>query len=71
MLISSNKRILVKCLTYRILSIFLTLAIVYIVTGSLSGALSIGFLDFFVKMGFQFGHEKLWKMTTWGKIYHG
>lgn len=68
MLISSNKRIFAKCLTYRIASICLTVAIVQIVTGSIEGALSIGFLDFFVKMGFQFGHEKIWKLSNWGKV---
>ena len=68
MLISSNKRIFMKCLTYRIASILLTVAIVRIVTGSIEGALSIGFLDFFVKMGFQFGHEKVWKLSDWGKV---
>lgn len=68
MLVSSNKRIFMKCFTYRLASILLTIAIVKIVTGSIEGALSIGFLDFFVKMGFQFGHEKVWKLTNWGKV---
>ena len=49
-----------KCLTYRISSIILTVTIVKIVTGSFAGALSIGFLDFFVKMGLYFAHEKTW-----------
>lgn len=64
---STNKRIFTKCLTYRILSIMMTVIIVKIVTGSLHGALSIGFMDFFMKIGLQFGHEKVWKLTTWGK----
>ena len=65
---STNKRILAKCLSYRIQSILMTISIIYIVTGSAEGALSIGFLDFFVKIGLQFCNEKLWKMTDWGKV---
>ena len=65
---STNKRIFTKCLTYRILSIIMTIIIVGVVTGSIEGALSIGFLDFFMKMGLQFGHEKIWKLTNWGKV---
>ena len=67
--VSSNIRTLTKCLTYRASSFILTCLIVFIVSGSVAGALSIGFLDFFVKLGFHFGHEKIWKMTEWGKIY--
>jgi uncharacterized membrane protein len=46
----------------------MTIAIIYIVTGSTAGALSIGFLDFFVKIGLQFINEKMWKLTDWGKV---
>lgn len=67
--ISTNKRIFVKCLSQRFISIIFTILIVWIVTGSIDGALSIGFLDFFVKLGLYFGHEKAWKLTDWGKIY--
>lgn len=67
---STNKRILAKCLSYRLVSIFVTVLLVWAVTGSTSGALSIGVLDFFVKLGLNFGNEKLWKLTTWGKTYH-
>jgi uncharacterized membrane protein len=67
---SSNKRILAKCFTYRMVSIAVTILLVWSVTGEISGALKIGALDFFIKMGLQFGNEKLWKMSTWGKFYH-
>jgi uncharacterized membrane protein len=70
MLKSTNKRILAKCFSYRVVSIFVTMFLVWCITGTIDDALKIGALDFFIKMGLQFGNEKLWKMTTWGKIYH-
>ena len=68
---STNKRILAKCLTYRVVSFGLSVFVAYVVFDNIRGALSVGFLDFFVKMGLQFANEKAWKMTTWGKDYHG
>ena len=67
---STNKRILAKCLTYRIVSFVLSVFIAWVVFDNIKGALSVGFLDFFVKMGLQFANEKAWKATTWGKNYH-
>ena len=69
MLKSSNKRILAKCFSYRVVSIAVTVLLVWSVTGSASGAMKIGALDFFIKMGLQFYNEKLWKLTKWGKYY--
>lgn len=69
MLVSTNKRILAKCLTYRIASFGLSVFVAWVVFGSVVGALSLGLLDSFVKMGLQFANEKAWKMTTWGKIF--
>ena len=43
---STNKRIFMKCFSYRVVSIFVTILLVWAVTGSTKGALSIGVLDF-------------------------
>lgn len=66
---SSNKRIMAKALTWRVVSVVMTIGIVFIVSGNIAGAISIGVVDFFLKFFMYFGHEKLWKMTTWGKSY--
>ena len=68
--VSTNKRILMKCLTYRIVSFVLSVFIAWVVFGSITGALSVGLLDFFVKLGLQFANEKAWKMSSWGKNYY-
>lgn len=57
---TKNKILFYKCLTYRVSSIVLTMICFRIVTGSFIGALSIGFLDFFIKLGLYFAHEKTW-----------
>ncbi len=66
----TNKRLLTKCLTYRLSAVCITMFLVWSFTGSTKGAMSIGILDFFIKMGLQFGNEKLWSLTRWGKNYH-
>jgi uncharacterized membrane protein len=71
MLISTNKRIFAKCLTYRAVSFVLSVFIAWVVFGSIGGAVSVGFLDLFVKFGLQFGNEKIWKLTNYGKITRG
>jgi uncharacterized membrane protein len=68
MMVSTNKRIFAKCLTYRMVSFCLSVFIAWVVFDNIQGALSVGFLDFFVKMGLQFGNEKIWKLTDYGKV---
>lgn len=65
---SSNKRTVVKGLTWRIVSLALSMVIVYCLTGSVNDALKIGAVDFVIKFAVYFGHEKVWKLTDWGKI---
>ena len=65
---STNTRTIVKGLTWRIVSILLTIAIVYFLTGGIEDALKVGAFDFFIKFAVYFGHEKLWKLTEWGKV---
>lgn len=65
---SSTKRTLVKGLTWRLVSVVLTMGIIYWLTGSIDGAVKIGGADFVIKFAVYFGHEKLWKLTNWGKV---
>ena len=65
---SSNKRTVAKGLTWRVISLFLSMAIVYWLTGSIDDALKIGAVDFVIKFAVYFGHEKAWKLTDWGKV---
>lgn len=65
---STNMRTVVKGLTWRFVSILLTIGIVFWATGSIDGALKIGAIDFVIKFVVYFGHEKAWKLTDWGKV---
>jgi adenylylsulfate kinase len=66
--VSTNKRTVIKGLTWRVISLALTMVIVYWLTGSIDGALKIGAVDFVIKFAVYFSHEKLWKLTEWGKV---
>lgn len=65
---STTKRTVAKGLTWRVLSLCLSMVIVFLLTGSVDDALKIGAVDFVIKFAVYFGHEKAWKKTDWGKV---
>ena len=65
---STTKRTVAKGLTWRAISLILTMGIVYVLTGSIDGAIKVGAVDFVIKFVIYFGHEKAWKLTEWGKV---
>ena len=65
---STTKRTVAKGLTWRVISLLLTMVIVYFLTGSIDGAIKVGAFDFVIKFVVYFGHEKAWKKTDWGKV---
>lgn len=60
-------RSLLKALSWRILGSLDTILICYIITGTLSQALSIGFIEWGTKVVLYFFHERLWNYSKWGK----
>ena len=56
----SHKRSLFKALTWRITATSTTMLIAWLITGETEMALKIGGIEFFVKMGVYYVHERLW-----------
>lgn len=63
----SPKRSIVKSISWRLIGTLDTILISWIVTGTLSLAFSIGFIELITKMMLYFFHERIWNNITWGK----
>jgi len=61
----SNKRSIVKALTWRILASFATFLISLFLTGDVSAATSIAFVQVFVNLILYFLHERAWNNIGW------
>lgn len=57
---SSTKQHLAKTITWRLISVIITVLIAYVMTGSVEAGLLIGGVDAAVKMGLYFLHEQAW-----------
>jgi len=57
---------LVKGLTWRIVATSTIIAIVYFKTGDISGALQIGAIEFVIKLGLYYIHERAWQLAPRG-----
>ena len=63
----SPKRSIVKSISWRAIGTLDTIIISWIVTGTLSLAFSIGFIELVTKMVLYFFHERIWNNINWGK----
>ena len=61
------ERSIVKSISWRILGTTDTVVISWIITGTLSLAFSIGFVELLSKMVLYFIHERVWNRVRWGK----
>ncbi len=61
------KRSMAKSISWRIIGTLDTILISWLVTGTLTVALSIGIVELFTKMGLYFFHERIWNTINWGK----
>ena len=61
------ERSIVKSISWRILGTTDTVVISWIITGTLSLAFSIGFVELLSKMVLYFIHERIWNRVRWGK----
>ncbi|MCX2679468.1 DUF2061 domain-containing protein [Galbibacter sp. EGI 63066] len=66
---SSEKisRSIAKSVSWRIIGTLDTIVISWLVTGTLTLALSIGFIELITKMTLYFFHERIWEKIKWGK----
>lgn len=58
---TSHFKSVVKGITYRIMSTFMTVGISFSVTGSAKAAFAIGGVEVFVKVFTYYLHERAWK----------
>ena len=59
-------RSIAKSFSWRILATLTTVVLVWIGTGHIETALSVGGAEFFIKMVVYYGHERAWAHIPWG-----
>jgi len=63
----TRSRSILKAVSWRTLATITTAAIVFVFTGKVALALTVGFLEVFAKMALYFGHERIWQKLHFGK----
>lgn len=64
-----KRRHLAKAITWRLSATAITALVTLIVTGHIALALTIGSVDFVIKFGWYYLHERLWYRCKWGTKY--
>ena len=64
----TRSRSIVKALTWRVMALIITTAVVWIASGSVELAASVGLADTVIKLGAYYGHERCWLKVKFGKI---
>jgi len=54
-------------MTWRLLATLTTVSLVWLMTGTLELALSVGGLEFVAKLVLYFLHERAWQRLPWGR----
>ena len=62
------KRTLIKTITWRIIALVTTIAVVYFYSGSAKESVVIGLVANFLKMFFYYIHERTWNRVDYGRI---
>ena len=62
----SRIRSLLKGITWRILATLTTVIIAWLITGDVSAALQIGFIEVFAKIAIYYAHERAWAQVPHG-----
>jgi adenylylsulfate kinase len=63
----TKSRSLVKSITWRICASLTTMILVFIFTGKVILALSLGITEMVIKMMIYYVHERTWEKIKWGK----
>lgn len=63
----STRRSLAKSLSWRILATFITTVIVFMLTGKMEFAATIGLIDTSLKFFIYLGHERIWNRIDYGR----
>jgi uncharacterized membrane protein len=65
----SKKRSLAKSITWRLIAIFVTFVVGYIMTRSWEFAASLSLVSNFINFILYYIHERFWLKVSWGKKY--
>ena len=63
----THKRSILKAISWRTWATITTAAIVFIFTGAITLAVTVGLLEVVAKMGLYFLHERFWQKISYGK----
>jgi uncharacterized membrane protein len=63
----SNRRSLVKTITWRVTGSTAAVLIAYAVTGSIAVSSTIGILHLIINTFLYYIHERIWARITWGR----
>ena len=62
----THSRSLAKMISWRAVATITTFCLVFIATGNITMALSVGVAEVLLKMSFYYGHERAWTKVSWG-----
>jgi uncharacterized membrane protein len=65
-MLETRKRSIAKALSWRTISLVITMGITWKATGRLDLAASVGLVDMSIKMGLFYMHERYWSRVTFG-----
>ena len=60
-------RSIAKSISWRVIATCTTMILVFVFTGKLALAASIGFFEVIIKLTIYYAHERAWANVTWGK----
>ncbi len=63
----THKRSIVKALTWRAMGAVFTTTLVWVFTGRLGMAATLGIVDTVLKLGAYYVHERLWNRISFGR----
>ena len=66
-----KKRSVVKSFTWRFLATLTTFSLVWIFTGKLHLAFSVGAIEVVAKLFIYYFHERTWNRIKWGREFRG
>lgn len=66
-----KKRSVVKSLTWRVLATLTTVSLVWVFSGRLDLAFSVGALEVLAKLFIYYFHERAWNRIKWGREFRG
>ncbi|TAN38650.1 MAG: DUF2061 domain-containing protein [Verrucomicrobia bacterium] len=64
----SHKRSLTKAVSWRFFALLQTTLAAWLISGSVKTGFLIGGLDFAIKIGTYYFHERLWLKLRWGLV---